>query len=403
MSKTLKHLHFGNKEIILLGTAHISQQSIDDVTSVITEQKPDFVGIELDQQRLETIKNPTAWRNIDIIDVLKKGQGFMLMANLVLSSFQKRMGSDVGVRPGEEMRVALSTAEDLGIATVMVDRPIQATLRRAWAKNSLWGKAKLLAALFASAFEQEKISAEEIEKLKNSNEMDSMMGELADYLPTVKTVLIDERDQYLACHIWKAVSEDLPAQKKDAAVKIVAVLGAGHLAGVERWLNHLHNNEVSSNTDEISHVPPAGIAGKLLGLALPALIIGLIVAGFFSGGLPTSIDMLKRWLFWNCSLSAVGTLAAFGHPITVLSAIIGAPFGTLSPLLGVGMITGVVQAWVKKPKVEDMENLVDDISSLKGLYRNRIAHVLLILIFSTIGGAIGNFIAVPALFGSIIQ
>ena len=167
MSQTEKRLVLQGREFILLGTAHISQESIVQVTTSIREEKPDCVAIELDEQRYASMKNPEAWKNLDIVKVLKNGQGFVLMANLILSSFQKRMGADVGVKPGEEMKAAIAVAEELNIPAVMVDRPIQMTLKRAWAKNSLWGKCKLLAVLLSSAFEKSEISAEEIEKLKN--------------------------------------------------------------------------------------------------------------------------------------------------------------------------------------------------------------------------------------------
>lgn len=219
MSQTERRLSLQGREIILLGTAHISQESIVQVTRAIREEKPDCVAIELDEQRYASMKNPDAWKNLDIVKVLKGGQGFVLMANLMLSSFQRRMGADVGVKPGEEMKAAIAVAEELDIPAVMVDRPIQMTLKRAWAMNSLWGKCKLLALLLSSSFERSEISAEEIERLKNESEMDSMMNEIAEYLPAVKAVLIDERDRYLASHIWEARVNGAPARKT------VAVLG----------------------------------------------------------------------------------------------------------------------------------------------------------------------------------
>ena len=196
MSQTEKRLNLNGREIILVGTAHISKESIDQSVEVIRTEMPDCVAIELDEGRYESMKNPESWKNLDIVQVLKEGKGFVLMANLVLSSFQKRMGADVGVKPGDEMKAAITVAEELNIPCEMVDRPIQTTLRRAWGKNNLWGKCKLLATLISTAFTKEEVSPEQIEQLKNSNEMDSMMAELAEYLPTVKEVLIDERDQY---------------------------------------------------------------------------------------------------------------------------------------------------------------------------------------------------------------
>lgn len=397
MSQTEKRLMLQGREIILLGTAHISQESIVQVTTSIREEKPDCVAIELDEQRYASMKNPEAWKNLDIVKVLKSGQGFVLMANLVLSSFQKRMGADVGVKPGEEMQAAIAVAEELGIPAVMVDRPIQMTLKRAWAKNSLWGKCKLLSVLLSSAFEKSEITAEEIERLKNESEMDSMMNEIAEYLPAVKAVLIDERDRYLASHIWEAQVKDAPAKK------IVAVLGAGHLPGVVRHLEALAAGTASSDTADISQLPPAGVGSKVAGLAFPVLIVTLIAAGFFTGGAKASLDMLVQWILWNGSLAALGALVAGGHILTVLAGFVGAPLATLNPVVAVGLFTGLVQAWVNKPKVEDMEHLTDDATSLKGFYKNRILRVLLVFFLSSIGGVIGNVIAVPSLVATIAR
>lgn len=397
MNQTEKRFFLNGREIILLGTAHISQESIAQVTQTIKQEVPDCVAIELDEQRLASMKNPDSWRSLDIVQVLKKGQGFVLLANLVLSSFQKRMGADVGVSPGEEMRAAINVAEEMNIPAVMVDRPIQMTLKRAWAMNSLWGKCKLLGALLSSAFEKEEISAEQIEQLKNESEMDSMMNEIAEYLPTVKAVLIDERDQYLASHIWEAKVNGEPAKK------IVAVLGAGHLPGVSRYLAALAEGTASSDTSAISMLPPAGIGSKIAGFVFPAAIIALLVSGFFVGGAKTSLDMLLNWVLWNGSLAALGALLGGGHIITVLSGFVGAPIATLNPVIGVGLFTGLVQAWIRKPKVQDMEKLKDDAGSIKGFYKNRILRVLLVFLLSSIGGVIGNVIAVPSLITSLVK
>ncbi|MFI3257152.1 MAG: TraB/GumN family protein [Spirochaetales bacterium] len=388
--KNLKTLAFSDKEIILLGTAHVSKQSIDDVISLIHKTQPDCVAIELDAQRYATMQDSESWKKLDIVKVLKEGRGFVMIANLVLSSFQKRIGSDMGVKPGDEMKAAITASQELNIQTAMVDRPVQITLQRAWRKNSFWGKCKLLATLFSSVFEKEKISAEQIESLKESSEMDSMMAELSEYLPTIKEVLIDERDQYLACKIW-----DIKAKK------VFAVLGAGHLPGVERFLNEIADGTQTSDTATIETLPKPGIASKILGGIFPFCIIALIIAGFFIGGTETSVDLFLRWILWNGSLSALGTLLALGHPLAIITGFVAAPLGTINPFIAVGMFTGLVQAWVKKPQIADMEHLTDDFSSIKGMYKNRILRILLVFALSSLGGAIGNFIAVPALLTSL--
>ena len=383
-------LNIDNRVITLIGTAHVSKESIDEVTEAIDTIKPDCIAIELDNQRLASMQDPEAYKKLDIVKVLKEGRGFMMMANLVLSSFQKKIGSDMGVKPGDEMKAAINKANELNIPTIMVDRPIQTTLKRAWAKNSFWGKMKLFASLFGAIFDKEEISTEQIEALKKSNEMDAMMDELSKQLPVVKEVLIDERDQYLASKIWEAKGSN-----------IVAVLGAGHLPGIERYLKSIHAGEKTSDTTEIESLPKKGIGGKILGWIFPAFIVGAIVAGFFVGGVDASLDLLLNWLIWNGSLAALGSLLALGHPVTILVGFLGAPLGTLNPFIAVGIFTGIVQATLCKPKVEDMEKLNEAFSSLKGIYKNRISRVLLVFFLSSLGGTIGNFIAVPTLISGL--
>ena len=355
MSNTQKVLSLNGRTITLIGTAHISQESINEVTEAIKTQKPDCVAIELDQKRCDSIKNPDSWRQLDIIKVLKRGEGFLLLANLVLASFQKRMGQNVGVRPGDEMVAAMQTAEELNIPTTMVDRPIQVTLRRAWAKNSLFGKCKLLSAMFASAFTSEQISAEQIEELKDNSEMDSMMKELSDYMPTVKEVLIDERDKYLASHIWESKGSN-----------IIAVLGAGHLPGVQAYLEKIATNQESTDTTEIGSIPPKKISSKIASWIIPAIIVILIGLGFYFGGKNKGTELVLSWVIWNGSLSAIGSIIAAAHPLTILIAFIGAPITSLCPFVGVGLLTGITQALICKPKVKDIEDLTKDASSLKG-------------------------------------
>ena len=382
MSNTQKVLTLNGRTITLIGTAHISQDSINEVTEAIKTQKPDCVAIELDQKRCDSIKNPDSWRQLDIIKVLKRGEGFLLLANLVLASFQKRMGQNVGVRPGDEMVAAMKVAEELNIPTTMVDRPIQTTLRRAWAKNSLWGKCKLLSAMISSAFTSEKISSEEIEELKNNSEMDSMMKELSDYMPTVKEVLIDERDKYLASHIWESKGSN-----------IIAVLGAGHLPGVQAYLEKIATGQESTDTTEIANIPNKTLGAKIKGWIIPAIIVILIGMGFYFGGRNKGTELVLSWVLWNGALSAIGSIIAAAHPLTILVSFIGAPITSLCPFVGVGFLTGITQAFICKPKVKDIEDLSTDAGSLKGYYKNRVLKVLLVFILSSLESSIGTFVS----------
>lgn len=380
MSQTQKVLEFGNRKITLVGTAHVSAESVSEVEKTIRELQPDCVAIELDEKRADSIQNPDKYRQLDIINVLKKHEGFLLLANLILSSFQKRMGNNTGVKPGDEMLTAMKVAEELNIPSVMVDRPIQITLKRAWGKNSFWGKNKLFASLLTSAFSKEEVSEDQIEALKEKNEMDSMMAELSEFMPVIKEVLIDERDQYLASKIWDAKGNN-----------IVAVLGAGHLNGVSSYIEKLAQGSASSNVESISEIPPKGFVGKLIGWLIPAVIIAFIVAGFIYGGVKAGTDMLTSWFLWNSIPAAIMTIIGLGHPVTILVSFISAPFTSLCPFIGVGFVAGIIQAIFCKPKVSDMETLQEDVTSLKGFYKNRILRVLLVFILSTIGSAIGTF------------
>lgn len=380
MSQTQKVLELNGRKITLIGTAHVSKESIDEVTQTINTLNPDCVAIELDEKRADSIQNAERYSQLDIIKVLKRHEGFLLLANLILSSFQRRMGLNVGVKPGDEMLAAINTANEMNIPSVMVDRPIQITLKRAWTKNSFWGKCKLFALLISSAFSKEEVDPSEIENLKNSSEMDSMMGELAKEMPVIKKVLIDERDEYLASKIWDAHGEN-----------IVAVLGAGHLPGVEKHLHKLAAGEEKSDVTEISEIPPKSVLSKIAAWIIPALIIGLIAAGFVYGGRKAGAQLLTTWFLWNAIPAALLSIIALAHPITILVAFVAAPFTSLCPFIGIGFCTAIVQALVCKPKVSDMESLQDDVGSIKTLYKNRILKVLLVFVLSTLGSALGTF------------
>ena len=389
MSQTQRIVECNGRKITLIGTAHVSKESVEEVKETIKAINPDCVAVELDEKRADSIQNSEKYKELDIVQVLKRGEGFLLIANLILASFQRKMGQNVGVKPGDEMLAAIEVAKELNIPTALVDRPIQITLRRAWAKNGFMGRIKLLSTLIASAFSKEEVSAEEIEKLKKQSEMDSMMTELAEYMPVIKEVLIDERDKYLATNIWNSQGNN-----------VVAVLGAGHLPGVEAHLIKMSKNEEVADNSEISSVPPKKVSSKIVGWIIPTIVIAVIVAGFVYGGTKAGSMMLTTWFLWNGIPAAIGTTIALAHPITVIVAFLTAPFTSLCPFIGVGFVTGIVQAIVQKPKVTDIETLQDNIS-LKGFYKNRILKVLMVFVLSSLGSSIGTFIGGADIIGQL--
>ena len=380
----IRRIERAGRQFVLVGTAHVSSESVEEVRRIVAEERPDVVCVELDEGRHRSLTGEAGWHELNIGKVLREGKGFLLLANLVLASFQRRLGSDLGVKPGEEMVAAMAAAKELGIPCVLADRDIQVTLRRAWASTGWWGRGKMLAAMISSVVSSEKLEAAEIERLKESDVLAEMMKELADYLPPAKRALIDERDRWLASRIFTA-----------QGAKVVAVVGAGHLEGIVTHLDALASGTETSDVSDIAGVPTRGWVGKVLPWVIPAAILGLFVAGFFKSGLRMSLEMALKWLLANGGLAALGSLLALAHPLTILVAFVGAPVATLNPFIGIGLFTGIVEAFLRKPRVSDFERLQQDITSFKGFYTNRVTRILLVFFLSSIGGMIGNFIAIP--------
>lgn len=380
-SQTQDKFELEGREFILLGTAHVSESSIEEVVRVIEEQNPDVIAVELDEKRYQSIEDPDAWKNMDIIKVLKEKQGFLLLANVVLSSYQNKMGGKSGIKPGQEMVAAVNMARELGLEKILVDRPLSITMRRAWAKTPSSERFRLLSYLCSSAFSKVEMSSEDIEKLKETNEMDTMLQELSETFPVAKGVLIDERDRYIASKIWNSNGK-----------KVLAVIGAGHMRGVKDYIKRMADDEILSDVKGIETVPEKSKASKFAAWFIPALIVGLIAYGFVIGGKEKGAELLSSWVLWNGILAGIGAIIAGAHIVTILVSVLGAPLTSLCPFIGIGFVSGAVQALIKKPTVKDIENLQNDSSSVKGFYRNRILRVLLVFFLSSIGSSIGTFV-----------
>ena len=390
-TSNVTRLELGGREFILLGTAHVSRDSVDEVGRAIRELEPDRVCVEIDEARHRSLVEKRSWESLNVYKVIREKKGFLLLGNLVLSSFQRRMGADLGVTPGEEMLAAMQVAQELGIPTSFVDREIHTTLRRAWAKARLWGKMKMLAALLGSVFSREKLPQEEIEALKEKGALEGMMNELAAYLPAAKEVLIDERDQYLAAKSYETEGS-----------RILVVVGAGHVPGIARWLTAIHEGVEKPDLARIDTVPPPGVLRKAVPWVIPAVVAGLIAWGFVRAGWDGGLQMLLRWFLVNGTLSGIGAIIALAHPLNIVISFLAAPFTSMNPTIGVGFVSGLLEAVLRKPRVVDFERLQDDITSFRGFYRNRITRILLVFFFTTLGSAIGTFVALPFLFpGSV--
>ena len=367
------------REFILVGTAHISQESVETVKAVIRSENPDTVCVELDEQRHKALRNPRHWESLNLVQVLRKGQAPFLLANLTLASFQKRMGLQTGVKPGAELAAAAEVTDDLGLHLNLVDREIRTTLLRAWRKAGFWKKMQLFSTLLVSLFETQELNEEELAKLRQTDTLSAMLDEMSTILPTVKTILVDERDTYMAHHIRQSTGD-----------KVVAIIGAAHMPGV---LQKIDSKIPSHTIDELKTIPPKQPLSKLLPWLIPAIVIGLFVYGFVSGNTEQLANAAVAWILANGLLSALGALIALGHPLTIISAFVAAPITSLNPTIGAGFVTGLVQAFVAPPQVKDLEAVSEDIAGLSGWWKNRLTRVLLVFFLSSLGSATGTMVA----------
>lgn len=368
------------REIILIGTAHISQASKDLVRETIEAEKPDTVCVELDDGRLKSIKDPDRWKTMDLRQVIKNKQLGTLIANLVLGSYQKRMGAQTGVKPGSELKEAVDVAENAGHELVLADRDIKITLRRTWACTPWYRKLSLLGGLFASIFDKTEVSEEELAKIKEQDALNGMMQEFGKSFPEVKQVLIDERDQFLASKIKNAPGN-----------KIVAVVGAGHMRGIASIIEE--DKELPSE-ESISAIPKSAPIWKIIGWAIPIAIIASIIAVGIHAGAAKAGELSLQWAMLTGGGAMLGTIIAGGHPLTILVALITAPFTGLTPLIGVGFFTALTQVYMRPPRVAEMETLTDDIWQVKRWWKNRVTRVILCFLCPGLPAIVGKILAI---------
>ncbi len=374
IEENITRIHMDGKEFILIGTAHVSKHSAQQVKEVIEAEKPDSVCVELDEQRYQAITEGNKWSDMDIFKVIKENKATLLLMNLALSSFQKRMAAQFGINAGQEMIQGIESAKEVGASLVLADRDIQITFSRIWHNVGWWGKMQLITQIVYSIFSKETISEEELEKMKSQDMLNTVLSEFTEGFPRLKTPLIDERDQYLAQKIKEAPGE-----------KIVAVLGAAHVPGIKEEIHREHDLNL------ITQRPPKSKIPKVLGWVIPILIISMIAYTFYanpSAGLQQTIS----WWLWHGGLSALGTAIAFGHPLTILTAFIAAPITALDPITAAGWFTGIVQAYLRRPNVRDFENLSEDVYSVKGFWNNKVTRILLVVVLANLGSSIGTFI-----------
>ena len=374
------------REFILIGTAHISQESTDLVRAVIEQERPDVVCVELDEQRFKTLSDKTKWENLDLKQIIRQQQLMTLLINLLLASYQRRLGQKLGVAPGTELLEATRVAQELNIPLALVDRDVRITLRRAWNSMSFWEKMKLLSSGFVGAVEGEEISEEMLSEIRQSDVLTELMNELGEFMPVLKGVLIDERDIYIA------------QKTRDAAGdKVVAVVGAGHLNGIKRVLLENRQEDLSL----IEQVPPPSPVGKIIGWSIPAIIIGMIVYIGITQGASAAGDNMLYWFLVNAIPSAIGGVIAWGHPFTIAAAFFGAPITSLSPLIGAGYVAAFVQAYYTPPVVREFQTVGDDIGHWRMWWKNKLLRVLLVFILTSLGSVLGTYLGAAEIISNL--
>ena len=369
----------GEKTIILVGTAHVSQESVELVQLVIEQEHPDGVCVELDAKRFEAISHPNRWESLDLKDIIRQKQLSTLMVNLVLASFQKRLGDKLGVMPGTEMLEAIRMAEKHNAPVTLGDRDVRVTMRRAWRNTPFWRKSMLLSSLLLSIFDTTEVSEDEIRNLKKKDVLSEMMKELGKEVPTLKEVLIDERDLYLAKKMVEA-----------PGTRTVAVVGAGHVEGICKTIENRETEEV--NLEKLNFIPPVSPMWKMVGWSIPLLIVGSIAWIGWQKGADAAGENALFWILANGIPSGIGGLLAMAHPLTVLTAFVSAPFTSLTPVIGVGYVTAFVQAYLQPPLVRDFQTVAEDIAIPGRWWKSRLLRVFLAFLLPTIGSIIGTWV-----------
>jgi pheromone shutdown-related protein TraB len=370
-------LEVDGRELILVGTAHVSRESVDLVRQVIEREEPDCVCVELDTQRYEALAQKKRWENLDLKLIIRKKQLAALLANLLLASYQKKLGGALGVLPGTELLEAVRAAEARGIPVALCDRDVRVTLRRVWSSMSLWNKSKLLSLLVLSAFDHPELDEAELRRLRDQDVLSELMKELGEALPALKHTLIDERDAFLSHKILQT-----------RGARIVAVVGAGHVEGIRRAL--LERREV--DLESINAIPPISPVWKWVGWGVPALILGSL---FYIGavkGLAVAGENLAYWIVANGVPTTIGAVAALAHPAVIVSAFAVAPITSLIPVIGAGYVLAFLQAYLAPPLVREFESVADDAASLRRWWQSRLLRIFLVFLLTTLGSLIGTYV-----------
>ncbi|MDW7772584.1 MAG: TraB/GumN family protein [Desulfobulbaceae bacterium] len=381
-------MQLADKTVLLIGTAHISQESTDLVELVIDREKPDTVCIELDEKRYMSLAKKKQWENLDLKQVIRNKQLSTLLVNLILAAYQKKLGGQLGIMPGMELLTAARVAEKNNIGVELCDRDVRVTLRRAWHATSAWKKGYLLATLLAGLFDKTELDEKKLAELRKQDVLSELMNEIGLVMPDTKKALIDERDIYMSEKIKAAPGR-----------RVVAVVGAGHREGIARVINE----DNSGLMEEFERIPPVGKGWKIAGWAIPsAIILGIVLIGV-QKGIGAAGANLGYWILANGIPTALGAALAWAHPATIVSAFAAAPITSLTPVIGAGYVTSFVQVMNRPPVVREFETVGSDILSISQWWHNKLLRVFLVFILTGIGSMIGTWVGGYKIFTSLFS
>jgi pheromone shutdown-related protein TraB len=376
----------------LLGTAHVSRTSVDAVTELADSGQFDAIAVELCPARHQALTKQQQWKDMDLYRIIRERKAGLVMANLALGAYQRRIAEQFGIEPGAELKAAADAAVSHDLPLQLIDRDLATTLKRSYRAVPWYKRMMLTTGLIMSTVSSEEIDEEQIEKLKEGDILESTFTEFAEQSPELYESLIGERDRFMAARLRQE-------NNHNAGKRVLVVIGAGHLEGLAKYLETAEQDP-KSEVDQLSVLPPAARWPKLV----PWVIAALVLTGFwigFSRSPELGWQLVTLWVVINGSLAALGALIARGHPVTIISAMIAAPLTSLNPAVAAGMVTGVVESWLRKPKVSDLEKLRDDATTVKGWFKNPATRILLVFFFSNLGSAIGTWVAGFQIFDAL--
>ena len=374
-----------NPNLRLLGTAHISTKSVDDVKEQIELFKPDVVAVELCQSRYDSLVSGRRLDKEGLLKVIKEGKAPLVLLQSLLAAEQRKLGLDEGQQPGAELLEAVNLSKELEIPVELIDRDIQTTLRRAWRKMKFREKIKILYSMLGEEEDELEVDLDEI--LESRDILTDLMNELKEFSPGAGEVLIDERDEFLAQNILKIDSEK----------RILAIVGAGHLSGIE---NHLCNNKPKHSLEELSTIPKRTLVSKSIPWLIPIFVFGLFGFFVYQGSSVDIVELFTVWTLANAVLAAIGCIIARGHVLAILTAALASPITSLNPTLAAGWFAGYVQLKVAEPTAEDLQQFLK-LESLGSFWSNKAGRVLLVTALTNLGSMLGAWVAAAGLIGGI--